>query len=120
MDEISELKKQLDKLEKVKMRENCFNNLEDFIFYFDLDNGKEDIKWTKDEKVILLANLIKEVLEKEKKTALEYYNMQSEYSHLVGSILSGGHTHTHSHGDHTHTHSHGGIEHSNVDNQNNN
>ncbi|WKY46135.1 hypothetical protein Q5O14_08605 [Eubacteriaceae bacterium ES2] len=101
VNEIELLKKKLKDMEKELMRENCFTMLKDVLFYFELDQKKENVPWTSNENVENMMEQIKRVLKSESHRFGEYYKIKGDYTHVSGS--DHGHAHSHNHGHH---HSH--------------
>ncbi len=103
MDEVETLKNDLTERKKHLMRETCFQNLKDFLFFYNNDLKVQETDWTNDEKVKDAVELITQIVNKESTKVADYYIIQSEYAHLAGSEGIG-HAHTHGPGGHSHEH----------------
>jgi hypothetical protein len=101
MDRVKTLKDDLSERKKHLMRETCFQNLKDFLFFYNNDLKGKETDWTDGEEIKELASLITQIVNNESIKVADYYVIQSEYAHLAGSEGIG-HAHTHGPGGHSH------------------
>jgi hypothetical protein len=86
--------KVLAKMEEKLMHEEAFKGLKAFITYFLIDKEKNK-EWTSDLEMVALLEAISCVVKVQEETFSTYYDLQSEYAHLSGSLQISGRPRTH-------------------------